>query len=129
MIQSLAQKESDETGVPFQEALSNQADKYLDSLITSQNGDTFLSREFRINRGILKRKKDVPKAIREFLGEIESGEEGYYITHLKMANLLNTARYQKAILENGLGKFIFEKNDPNKPRKSRNNQRQCILYT
>ena len=35
-----------------------------------------------------------------------------------MANLLNTARYQKAILENGLGKFIFEKNDPNKPEKA-----------
>lgn len=118
MIQELAQKESDETGVSFQEALSNQADKYLDNIITPQNGDTFLSREFRINRGILKRKKDVPKAIREFLGEIESGEEGYYITHLKMSNLLNTARYQKAILENGLGKFIFEKNDPNKPEKS-----------
>ena len=116
LIQSLAQKESDETGVSFQEALSNQADKYLDNLITPQNGDTFLSREFRLNRGILKRKKDVPKALREFLGEVESGEEGYYITHLKMANLLNTARYQKAILENGLGKFIFEANDPNKPK-------------
>ena len=116
MIQELAQKESDETGISFQEALSNQADKYLDNIITPQNGDTFLSRDFKINRGILKRKKDVPKAIREFLGEIESGEEGYYITHLKMSNLLNTARYQKGILEKGLGKFIFEKNDPNRPK-------------
>lgn len=115
LIQEKAQKESDEKGISFDEALSNQADKFLDSMLETQSGDTFLSREFKLKRGILKKKKDVPKPLREFLGEIESGNEGYYITHLKLSNLYSTAKYQKAILDNGLGKFIFDKKDGNAP--------------
>lgn len=112
-IQEAAEAIAEEEGMSLEKALDEQADKYLDDLLEKQSGDTFLSREYKLKKGILKRRKDVPKALRGFLGEIESGTEGYYITHLKLSNLLNTARYQKAMLDKGLGKFIFErKNRP-----------------
>jgi hypothetical protein len=112
-IQEASEVIAEEQGMSLEEALDEQADKYLDDLLEKQSGDTFLSREYKLKKGILKRRKDVPKALRGFLGEIESGTEGYYITHLKLSNLLNTARYQKAMLDKGLGKFIFErKNRP-----------------
>ncbi len=112
-IQEASEVIAEEQGMSLEEALDEQADKYLDDLLEKQSGDTFLSREYKLKKGILKRRKDVPKALRGFLGEIESGTEGYYLTHLKLSNLLNTSRYQKAMLDKGLGKFIFDrKNRP-----------------
>lgn len=110
-----AKQRAEEEGISLNKAIAEQADIYLDSLLEKDDSGSPMSREFKLNKSILKQKKGVPKPLREFLGEIKDGRQAAYISHLKLASLVNTARYQKGILNSGLGKFIYEKNDPNRP--------------
>ena len=110
-----AKQRAKEEGISLNKAIAKQADVYLDSLLEKDDSGSPMSREFKLNKSILKQKKGVPKPLREFLGEIKDGRQAAYISHLKLANLVNTARYQKGVLDSGLGKFIYEKNDPNRP--------------
>ena len=110
-----AKQRAKEEGISLNKAIAKQADIYLDSLLEKDDSGSPMSREFKLNKSILKQKKGVPKPLREFLGEIKDGRQAAYISHLKLASLVNTARYQKGILNSGLGKFIYEKNDPNRP--------------
>jgi len=110
-----AKQRAKEKGISLNKAIAEQADVYLDSLLEKDDSGSPMSREFKLNKSILKQKKGVPKPLREFLGEIKDGRQAAYISHLKLASLVNTARYQKGILDSGLGKFIYEKNDPNRP--------------
>jgi hypothetical protein len=115
LIIEQAEKRADEKGISLDEAIAEQADVFLDSLLEKGDSGSPMSREFKLNKSILKQKKGVPKPLREFLGEIKDGRQAAYISHLKLASLVNTARYQKGVLDSGLGKFIYEKNDPNRP--------------
>ena len=114
-IEAAAKKRAKEDNIPLRVAMSIEADNYLDSLLEKDETAYPLGRSFKLDKSILKQRKDVPEPIRRFLGEVKDGRVATYITHLKLNNLVQTAKYQKGMLENGLGKFIFEKIDPNKP--------------
>jgi len=115
LIEAAARKRAKEENMPLRVAMGIEADNYLDSLLEKDETAYPLGRSFKLDKSILKQRKDVPEPIRRFLGEVKDGRVATYITHLKLNNLVQTAKYQKGMLEQGLGKFIFEKNDPNKP--------------
>jgi hypothetical protein len=116
LIEEAARKRAKEENIPLRVAMGIEADIYLDSRLEKDEAAYPLGRSFKLDKSILKQRKDLPKPIRRFLGEVKDGRVATYITHLKLNNLVQTAKYQKGMLENGLGKFIFKKNDPNKPK-------------
>ena len=114
-IEEAARNRAREKNIPLRVAMDKEADNFLNGLLEKDETEHPLGRRYKLDKSILKQRKDVPEPIRRFLGEVKDGRVATYITHLKLNNLVQTAKYQKGMLENGLGKFIFEKNDPNRP--------------
>lgn len=65
---------------------------------------------------ILKQRKDVPKEIRDLLGEYTDPGVNFVMTISRMAALHNSAQYLTKLKDLGMGKIFFE--DDNKPREA-----------
>lgn len=66
-------------------------------------------------RNILKRRKNIAKVYREFLGEVRDPELNYLRTVDKMNNMIEQFKLAQRVRDIGLGDFLFEKDDPNRP--------------
>ena len=101
----------------FETTLERMVDQKINDLLS----DTTTAKDF-INkfagkgqkRGILKRRKEIPEPIRKLYGEITDPVANYITTMSKMGTLLSTANFIQSLYDNGIGRYIFTKNDPNR---------------
>ena len=66
----------------------------------------------RINKDILKERKDIPEAIRKLMGEVEDPLENIVMTVAKLSDTVQNMRYFQEVKNQGLGSFIFDKTKP-----------------
>ena len=66
----------------------------------------------RINKDILKERKDIPEAIRKLMGEVEDPLENIVMTVAKLSDTVQNMRYFQEVRNQGLGSFIFDKTKP-----------------
>lgn len=68
-----------------------------------------------VNMRVLTERMDIKPEIRALMGEVENPLVRYYSTIKKMSDLAAGVRYLNEFRTEGLGKFLFEQNDPNRP--------------
>lgn len=68
-----------------------------------------------VNMRVLTERMDIKAEIRALMGEVENPLVRYYATIKKMSDLAAGVRYLNEFRTEGLGKFLFEQNDPNRP--------------
>jgi len=68
-----------------------------------------------VNMKALMARKDIMEPIRELLGEETNPIKRYYATIAKMSDVIASYKYLNTVKQIGMGKFLFEKNDPNRP--------------
>lgn len=66
--------------------------------------------------GILKARKDIAPEIRALMGEYTDPSHNYARTILKMTRLIWNTHFLDGMKQGGMGVFLFEPNDPNRPR-------------
>lgn len=113
--------ESQKTNEKFEDALNRMTETKINDLLNQKTSNTdFLNRYVGDgkNLNILKEKKEVPPAIRKLYGEITDPVANYINTMIKTGTLLTQANFVQSVYENGIGKYIFTKNDPNRPSDS-----------
>jgi hypothetical protein len=64
---------------------------------------------------ILMGRKNIAPEIRALMGENLDADLNYTRTMMKMNRLIHNTHFLNAIQEQGMGKFLFEENDPNRP--------------
>lgn len=68
-----------------------------------------------VNMRVLTERMDIEPEIRALMGEVANPLVRYYATIKKMSDLAAGVRYLNEFRTEGLGKFLFEQNDPNRP--------------
>ena len=67
------------------------------------------------NRAILSQRQDLAPEIRALMGEYTQPMQAYALSIVKQSQLVAGANFQVKVRESGLGKFLFEENDPATP--------------
>jgi len=67
------------------------------------------------NKAILSQRQDLAPEIRALMGEYTQPMQSYALSILKQSQLVAGANFQVKVREAGLGKFLFEENDPATP--------------
>ena len=103
----------------FLETLERMVDQKINDLLNSadeQTANTFIDTYVGTGkkRGILQQRKEVPEPIRKLYGEITDPVANYITTMSKMGSLLSSANFLQSVYENGIGRYLFTKNDPNR---------------
>ena len=95
----------------------NEAARLMDDEITKilYSGGEFeklgngLERLVTIDKGITKARTQVPKAIRDLLGEVKNIDEAYINSVRKMNDFSTSTKFYNDVLANGNGKYFFDK--------------------
>ena len=111
---SLAKK----TGDDFDTVLDILAERKVDFILKMSEKSEFInpSKTGKKDVSILKEKKDIPEVIRSLMGEYTDPVQNYQRTVYKISNLLESQKYLAKVRENGLGVWLFEKNDLSRPK-------------
>jgi hypothetical protein len=97
--------------------IRRQMQQILDDALLKGEMKAFMADNgLRQNRNILKRRKDLPQAWKDYLGEVRDPVANAIKTQLKIANLIDKFRMQTEIRDAGLKNgFLFEEHDDNRP--------------
>ena len=74
-----------------------------------QAGKGNVVRNTSIDTGITQSRQNIPKPIRELLGEIKNPTEAFLETGAKLSKLLGEAKYIDRLKQTGKGKYFFDK--------------------
>jgi hypothetical protein len=97
---------------------NNQAAKMMDDEISNvlagnvgyeQAAKNTIVRNTSIDTGIAKSRQNIPKPIRELLGEVKNPTEAFLETGAKLSKLLGEAKYIDRLKQTGRGKYFFDK--------------------
>jgi hypothetical protein len=103
----------DRDGVTEDEALTMHVDDIIDSILSKNDVNEYiLFAQPKIGRKdlrSLKRRKDIPPAIRALMGEYTDPGYNYAMSVFKIANLVESQKYLTKIRDAGLGVWLFEK--------------------
>jgi len=116
-----AKQPTSEQDVKRDEIFEQQLERLVDQKINDLLSDKTTAQSF-INtyvgtgqkRGILQQRKEVPEPIRKLYGEISDPVANYITTMSKMGSLLSSANFLQSVYENGIGRYLFTKNDTNR---------------
>jgi len=113
-----ATEQSEKNNISIELAINRITDMEVDSYL-NERSDPFVSfvEGKGIDSSVLKRLKNVPPEMREFYGEYTDPLLNYVNTVVKINSLSEKIRFQKDVLRDGLGKYIFEANDVNRDTK------------
>tara|TARA_R100000900_G_scaffold132509_2_gene108940 strand:+ start:11901 stop:17630 length:5730 start_codon:yes stop_codon:yes gene_type:complete len=111
------ESEAAKTNEKFEDALKRLVETRIDDLLADTSfGTDYLNRPTGgKNLKILKQRKEVPEPIRKLYGEITDPVANYLTTMTKVGSVLSSANFLQSVYENGIGKYIFSENDPNRP--------------
>jgi hypothetical protein len=99
------------------EILDILVDQKIDELLTKETASGYISggRLGSKDTKSLKQRKDVPQPLRALMGEYTDPVQNYARTMLKMSGLVANAKFLNDVRAAGMGTFLFEKNDINRP--------------
>ena len=102
----------DRDGVTEDEALTMHVEKVVDDILTRKDVDEYISFAQSVvgkkDLSSLKRRKDIPPAIRALMGEYTDPGYNYAMSIFKIANLVENQKYLTKIRDAGLGVWLFE---------------------
>lgn len=111
-----AQKEIDDITARYEDDKQIQAE--LEAMVKDQQ-ESFsygsVSRKGKLgsqDQGILRRRKTIPKELRDLYGEMEDPYTSFTQSIFKMAHLSENAKFLRAVEKVGVGKFLFEEPRP-----------------
>jgi hypothetical protein len=115
---SEATKEAKNKGLDVNSVLENKVDLAINDLIEREGAKSFVSSGKTGSKdvSILKEKTDIPFEIRALMGEYTDPAQNYSRTIFKIASLINNAKFLNTVRDNGIGVYLFEKNDINRPK-------------
>jgi len=111
-------KEAKAKGLDVNVILENKVDQVISDLINREGAQSFVSsgKTGSKDMSILKQKTDIPLEIRALMGEYTDPAQNYSRTIFKVASLINNAKFLNTVRDNGIGVYLFEKNDINRPK-------------
>jgi hypothetical protein len=114
----MAQEMADKEGMDVEDVLDNMVTNKLNELLTKNGAENFVTggKLGSKNLSILKERQDIPLEIRMLMGEYGGTEQNYAKTVLKMSALAANHQFLTEVKKNGTGVFLFEKNDPRRPK-------------
>lgn len=115
---SEATKEAKKKGLDVKSVLENKVDLAINDLIDREGAQSFVSSGKTGSKdvSILKQKTNIPFEIRALMGEYTDPAQNYSRTIFKIASLINNAKFLNTVRDNGIGVYLFEKNDINRPK-------------
>lgn len=96
----------------FPEMSENEIEGALKGMLKSEDGVFAAISSGKMGQkdlGILKKRKDVPRVIQDFLGVYEDPMYNYSTSISKMANLIERQKFLEEMKEMGMGEFLFSK--------------------
>jgi hypothetical protein len=111
------ERENKKVKEDFDTTLERMVDQKINDLLSDKTtAQTFIDTYVGTGqkRGILQQRKEVPEPIRKLYGEISDPVANYITTMSKMGSLLSSANFLQSVYENGIGRYLFTKNDPNR---------------
>ena len=86
-------------------------DDYIDTILQTGDetgvGDALVKRKV-VDAEVFKKRRNLPKEIRDLLGEIKDPSQQFVTSVAKMEDFLNSSKYFTEVYDAGLGKFIFK---------------------
>jgi hypothetical protein len=115
---SEATKEAKASGLDVDLILEKKVDQAITDLINREGAQSFVASGKTGSKdiSILKQKTDIPLEIRALMGEYTDPAQNYSRTIFKVASLINNAKFLNTVRNNGIGVYLFEKNDINRPK-------------
>jgi len=115
---SEATKEAKASGLDVDLILEKKVDQAITDLINREGAQSFVAsgKTGSKDMSILKQKTDIPLEIRALMGEYTDPAQNYSRTIFKVASLINNAKFLNTVRNNGIGVYLFEKNDINRPK-------------
>lgn len=95
----------------FPEYTDAQVEGYIRKLMDRKDSPFNLAAEGRLSKqdlAILKKKKDIDPVIRALMGEYNDALFNYSNSMVKLANLVEKTKAEQAIVNDGLGKYLYE---------------------
>ena len=114
----MAQEIAAEEGMDVDDVLDTIVTNKLNEILTKDGAENFISggKMGSKNLSILKERQDIPLEIRMLMGEYTDPAQNYAKTILKMSALAANHQFLTEVKNNGTGVFLFEKNDPRRPK-------------
>jgi hypothetical protein len=114
----MAKEKAAKENMDVQEALDNLVTNALNDMLTKSGAENFVSggKKGSKDLSILKERQDIPLEIRMLMGEYTDPAQNYARTILKMSALAANHQFLTEVKKNGTGVFLFEKNDPRRPK-------------
>jgi hypothetical protein len=114
MAQDIASKE----GMDVDDVLDTIVTNKFNEILTKEGAENFITggKMGSKNLSILKERQDIPLEIRMLMGEYTDPAQNYAKTILKMSALAANHQFLTEVKKNGTGVFLFEKNDPRRPK-------------
>ena len=94
------------------------ANKKVNDILRASEASDFIgvSKTGKKEVGVLKQRKQIPEAIKALMGEYTDPVQNYQRTVYKISRLLEAHKYLSKVRDAGLGVFLFEENDPTRPK-------------
>jgi hypothetical protein len=114
----MAEEEAAKENMDVEEALDNLVTNAINDMLTKSGAENFVSggKKGSKDLSILKERQDIPLEIRMLMGEYTDPAQNYARTILKMSALAANHHFLTEVKKNGTGVFLFEKNDPRRPK-------------
>jgi hypothetical protein len=98
--------------VPYNALAKRQMDDKIEKILYSGGdfeklGDSF-EKLITVDKSIARARKQVPKPIRDLLGEVRNLDEAYINTVRKLNNYTSTTKFYNDVLASGDGKYFFQ---------------------
>jgi hypothetical protein len=114
----VAKEIADKEGMDFEDVLDTIVTNKFNEILTKEGAENFITggKMGSKNLSILKERQDIPLEIRMLMGEYTDPAQNYAKTILKMSALAANHQFLTEVKNNGAGVFLFEKNDPRRPK-------------
>lgn len=105
-------------GMDVDDVLDTIVTNKFNEILTKEGAENFITggKMGSKNLSILKERQDIPLEIRMLMGEYTDPAQNYAKTILKMSALAANHQFLTEVKKNGTGVFLFEKNDPRRPK-------------
>tara|TARA_R110000782_G_scaffold270024_1_gene369300 strand:- start:42 stop:6236 length:6195 start_codon:yes stop_codon:yes gene_type:complete len=114
-----AKKSSKKTGLKFEEELTRLVELEIDDMLKEDTTFNSFNNSVAMagnKQGVFKERKLDSPQLKALLGEITDPIAKYITTMSKTAAILSQAKHYNNVFNSGNGVYLFEKNDPNRPK-------------
>jgi len=117
-IEKSVRRQNKNLSISEQDAIiENKVDDILNAIV-EDTANPYVKRAMKgsVNMKQLLERQDIVEPIRALMGEIKNPVSRYYATIGKMSSIVAGMKYLNEVRQIGMGNFLFEENDPNRPK-------------